>query len=232
MDRPPLSDHLDKAKADWLLFERTVVVEVKEVVDDREKLVQAFVDRLRTEPDWPSVPVESDLQDVLRRHPRGEKLKREFFDTVTSSINGAFEHANRQLRETKLSLKIPNAQTLLVFVNDAVDLLEPGVFVEKISQLFAKRTPDGALRYRDIDGVLVFTLAHRMQCADGRVRTVVFSIVPPSPQPFDPESSLEGRLITEWAAFTQQPLEDGGRFESAADLTKLHFIGRRPPLVL
>src|SRR5690349_12641736 len=91
-------EQTEAPRADWFLLERSVVVEVKDLVDDREERARKVMEKWRRRPGWPQVPIESNLQDVLRRHPQGKKVSAEVFGAVTDSVDGAFEKANRQLR--------------------------------------------------------------------------------------------------------------------------------------
>jgi hypothetical protein len=233
IDKLPMTEEQQEAlKADFFLFEREVVVEVKELVDDRVERARAVIDKWRARPGWPLVYGEAGIQEVLKHHPLGRHVSEELFAAVTASIENAFRDANRQIRETKKAFGLQDSHGILMLVNEAVDLFEPKVLAGKLSRLFLKKEQDGKPRFPHVDTVLIVTGAHSVRGADGRARSIIIAMTPQLHEPNNPLDSLEHLIMEQWAAFLNRPLEHGGVLTTPEDLKALRVEGKKPPLVL
>jgi len=78
-----------------------------------------------------------------------------------SSVEDAFESANRQIRTMRQSFALPDAHGVVIFVIESVYFLDPKKLEHKIGAMFTKRTtPGGPRRYPDVDHVFIPTAAH------------------------------------------------------------------------
>lgn len=218
-----------KEKADYLLDTRQVVIELKSIQDERAKGIAEIIDRERNEADWPAVAVESDLQDVLRRHPRGKEINARLYKSVTASIEGLYKKANRQIRETKAALGLHSARGLLVLTNEGVDVLEPKILIDKLNRLMLQKKEGGRLCFSEIQSVLLIPGAHHVEGPGGGRMGAIMCLWPPNSSGMKKPESIESRIMLEWATFLGVPFQDGGTITTADELRKLPFKGRRPP---
>ncbi len=231
-DLPLTADQRDARKADYLLLDRSVIVELKDLVDDRVAPIKAIIDRWRDQPGWPLVYGAVDLQEILRVHPRGTQINEELFQAVLNSLESVVRAANQQLRTTRETFAIPDAHGVLFLVNDAVDLLDPELLGGTLKRLLTKRTRDGELRFPDVDSTVVFTTAHDAVNVEGVRHHPIYSVYRPDVYPVGMEGSFDEFVFEHWAAFLGKRLERADVIESREALEALKFVGKRPPLAI
>jgi hypothetical protein len=87
------------------------------------------------------------------------ECQREWLDLISEPFQGnIIKKADRQIRETKKWLDMPDAKGLLFVASDGNLAMQPydvGFFVTRI---LAKKKPDGAAQYSSIDGFFYFSL--------------------------------------------------------------------------
>jgi len=165
-----------RKRADFLLFDGSVVVEMKEFVADRIEKIRKIIDFHRRLSDWPPMPDGTWLQDLLAAHPRGAEINAELRDANTQSVEKTIRDANGQIRATKVAVGREQAVGLLALVNERVDVLDPIVIAGTVHHLLRKRNPSGSLRYPSIDLVVIFTTAHFVVGVDGVTRLAILSM--------------------------------------------------------
>ncbi|MFN0241515.1 MAG: hypothetical protein ACKVWV_01350 [Planctomycetota bacterium] len=231
IDDLPLSKQQRAArKADYLLRERAVIVEVKDIVDDREARVNEVVGRWRRRPGWPKTYGTLDIQDFLRLHPQREQINKELSEAVTCSLDGVLRNANRQIRATKKSFELPAARGTIFLVNDSIDLFEPKVLGAKLDNLLKKERGDGTRCFPHADSIVVFTAAHRVVESDGAPSDIVMTICLPPIDPAMLKDSFEHFVIEEWAAFKGLPLLRTEFITTPEQIDAVRLVGKRPPL--
>lgn len=223
------ADRRDAPRADYLLFERQAIVEVKEVVDDRMAKIRGVIEFERRLWDWPVMPPGSWLQDVLARHPRGREINNRLRDLNQKVTEKHVKDANRQLRESRVTFRIPDSIGILLIVNEHVDVLDPKVLGGEITVLMRKRTPGGALRYGDLDMAMLITSAHRLVDADGKGYPCVMYVNRHDHSRAADLERIARRVMTAWAEALGLPLSDLGTITDEEQTRRLRFNGVRPP---
>ncbi|SRR6266704_1212889 len=141
------------ANADYLFRNQTVVAELKcmkkDVLADRDYqmeisgAIERWIGAGRIPPFWGIVR--------LQTANLPPDCQREFFQILRKPIRGAIEKANRQIRETKANLGLPNAKGLLLLVNDGC------WSIESEAMLYLANIVLGS-RFRSINSVIYFTV--------------------------------------------------------------------------
>lgn len=237
IDRLPLTaDQQKLMRADFLLLDRSVIVEVKDLDDDRVAAARRVIEEWRARPDWPVINHEIDIQDALRLHRDGRRINDQLTKYVTASVEDAIERANRQIRDTKGSFGIPKARGILVLLNQDVDLLDPKVLGAIVGRTLSKRVQAEfryQFRYLDLDSILVFTWAHTVRDKGSPSEDMPVLIVTKGcPALPAAEDSVEGFLVRQWAAFMGKPFLDGGLLSDPDQVRAWQIRGKRPPVVI
>jgi len=218
-------------KADFFLFQRRIIAEVKEFVDDREAAVRDVLDTLRNQG---MIRVERGVplvQEVLRDHPERVAINARLFSAATSCLETHFREANQQIRETRRHWVADEALGILVLVNESVDILDPKAVAGAVNRLLGKRSPDGTPRFPMISSVVFITTAHRIVEDGGKRKDLVISMGLTSRQHDEDLRAAEQRIKEGWAAFRGLPVRDGGKI-TPEQVRSLSVEGRRPPAVL
>lgn len=197
--------HLEgKKRADYLLWEREVIVEQKVLVDDPSDKPQKFVNELMRKGRVLFYgPVSTNrLFDGM---PGGEKQKRRMFLRITKGLEASFADADKQTRDTRDIFSIPRAVGIVVILNLSAPTLHPDLIQFGLSQALQKRKDDGSIRYPNNDGVVMISEAHVDIGGRGR-GAPCFSSPTPHTKSEETVRALSDSLIQGWAAFNGVPV--------------------------
>lgn len=155
-------------RADYLLFQRSMIVEVKELESDPEYKVESIIERYRTHPSYPLFFGKRTLQAVLEHMPEDlqEEIRQDVYDAISRSISGGCEEASRQIRETREHFGLSHASGVIFILNDRIAILSPNVLAARIRQQMHKRTPAGADRFPEISYACGLSWAHLVRAND------------------------------------------------------------------
>jgi hypothetical protein len=191
-------------RADWLLPDHRLIVEIKTLDDDRVAQVQRVIDR------WSSTFLlaygEHPFQRLIRNHPYRDQINAEICRAAMKSVERAFRKANSQLETTRQMQGVPDWYGAVFFVIEKVYFFDPAALKYEIGRLFAKRWPDGTMQFPEIDWVFIPTAAHTYVHADGIESAPVLSWVPPTTPRRDGLEALANLFTETWAAFHGVPL--------------------------
>ena len=168
-DPKVLSPSVSIKRADYLLFGRSMIAEVKQLETDPAFKVQVILDRYSTQPGYPVVYGEVELMAVLQKMPAvmREDILREIYDAVTRSIRAGCEEANRQIRETRAHFGLSDASGVVFMLNDRIPILAPDVLALRINQQMHKHSSEGKPRFPEIACVCAITWAHFVRSSVG-----------------------------------------------------------------
>src|SRR5262249_15736922 len=134
-----------------------------------ESKVQAVIDKWKSLPGWSRVYGAVPFCRLIAKHPARARITDELFAAVMDSVEGAFEAANSQIRDTRKAYEIAaTAHGLLLLVNEDVWFLNPEGLRVKLCQLWAKRRQGGA-RFAYVDWAIVVTAAHTVMHKRGEM---------------------------------------------------------------
>jgi hypothetical protein len=197
--------HLEgKKRADYLLWDRQIIVEQKVLLDDPTDKAQKFVNQLMNK--GRILFYGTTFTDrIFAGMPDGDQQKRRMFLSITKGLEASFADADKQTRDTRQILSIPDAVGMVVILNVSAPTLRPDLVRYGLSQVLEKRREDGSIRYPNNDGVVMISEAHTDISQRGR-GAPCFS----SPTPHTKSETLvrafSDALIQAWAAFNGVPL--------------------------
>jgi hypothetical protein len=139
--------------ADFLFQARTIVCEVKTLSSETaEKLVVYMQENGIGPSDLPNG--QHSIKELFLRLDEGEKKYRRAITLITTPLANGLDDAEKQIRDTKKLLNIPNSDGLLVILNDQVTLAGPPLIVERLRQRLAKTADDGSPYYKNINRIV------------------------------------------------------------------------------
>ena len=205
-------------RADFFLNDRQIVCEIKSLKRDTSAKVEKILQPYQSRPEWPIFYGSWEINHILKYLPNSDQLRREILDAATTAIKELVRKANRQIRETKRTFKIPSADGVLVILNDLVDILSPMIILRKFIRLDKKRTQDGEHQFPEITVTWIISETHYTQlsphfrvfpgfivAADGADQGVTFKYI--------------NLLNADWAAYNGLPF-----FQLGGDqLEKIEF---------
>jgi len=133
----------DRKRADYLLFERTVVAELKSLNKDPSDKVYAELDKHRYREDYPVVYGQLGLQPILKTLPDGKVINRTIFFKITRQVKRMIRNADEQIASTKEIFKLSGSVGLLILLNENLEILSPSVILYRVSQYIEySKSPD------------------------------------------------------------------------------------------
>lgn len=205
-------------RADFLLDQRRIVLEVKSLEADPEYKIEERLSAHRRRPEFPVFYWEADLNEILPYLPDGEEIRREIFHAVTRAVQGALEKADDQLEATKIALGIPNACGVVAILNEKIGILAPELVSAKASQMLLK-TKDGDLRYRHIAYVWIISESHRIGHEGGPEQLPLILMEGPTASDHVAAGEYLDGLQSKWAEFEGVPFSSLGKQKNFDGLT-------------
>lgn len=168
IDRLALPDDTQhRRKADFLLADRKVIVELKALTDDPSHKVEATADKHRGREDWPLFYGTANVRKVLSNLPDGESIYGKMVNALGRSVETAVRSAEEQVTHTRRVLNLPSAAGVLVILNDSIDVLDPCVVGHRVAQLM-RRPRTGNSEAEKLDFVWLLFESHAMGMVQGR----------------------------------------------------------------
>lgn len=200
-------------RADYLLFQRSMIVEIKQLETDPEFKVEAVIARYRTHPSYPLFFGQRTLQSVLEHMPGEiqEEILQGVYDSITRAIRDGFEKAHRQIRDTRRALNLAEASGIVFFLNDRIPILSPDVLGQRIHQQLMKRTSTGADRFPDIAYACAITWAHFVRGRDGAPAHPIITMEGPAAKTHLVARSQLDYIFNAWAHYHGARLDDEGK---------------------
>ena len=198
--------HLDcKKRADYLLWNRQIIVEQKVLVDDPADKPQKFVDQLMNKGRilvYGKVSTERIFAGMLD----GSEQKKRMFLSITKGLEASFADADKQTRDTREIFSIPEAVGMVVILNVSAPTLHPDLIRYGLSQVLLKRRHDGSVRYPHNDGVVMISEAHRDVSSRNGRGAPCFSAPTPHTKSEQLVRAFSDSLVQSWAAFNGVPV--------------------------
>jgi hypothetical protein len=136
-----------RKRANYLAFNRHVIIEQKSLEVDPDYKIQTFIDdllRARGIIDADQVSLVS-FAHVLTQLPDGDDSKKQLYQKLTKGIDDILAKADKQTRDTRKTFFIPEAVGIVVILNDNVQILEPDFVVVKAFDTLRKCLPTGSI---------------------------------------------------------------------------------------
>lgn len=207
IDDLPLDQKQAKSKkGDFFFNNRSVVCEIKSLKKDTSNKVDSIIFPHRDRPEWPLFYGEWKISKILAHLPDGEQIGQKIVEAISSAIPNSLRDANRQVRETKGSFHLPDAEGLLVLLNDAVDILSPHIIVSQIQNQLAKRISSGEMRFQEISIVWIIDETHTTQINEKTRANPLIMVINDYIQSSGATEVLVNTLFKQWAEFEGFPL--------------------------
>ena len=202
------SGQIKAKKADFFFKERSVICELKSLRKDTSSKIDVILSPHRDRPEWPIFYGEWNISNVLKHLPDEEQIEQRIIESVSSAVSIGLRDANRQIRETKNSFHLPNAEGLLVFLNDAVDILSPHVIVSQVQAQLKKRTVNGEPRFPEIAVVWIIDEMHSTPLNPNWRGQPLIMVINDYIKGTGLAENLVNTLSQEWAIYKGLPLRD------------------------
>ncbi len=187
--------YADCLRADYLINNRTVIIEQKTLTTNPKHKVQKYADLLLGEGKIVANGRHS-LRPVFDAQPAGRWHSRRFINKLSSVLKDDLSHADKQLRDTRKIFSIPGAVGVVVLLNEGAHEIDPQLTHFRVEQLLAEKTGLVA-RFSNTDLVVAITDIHTLK-AGGTYRRMGFYASPTSPNreaAFNFGEYLKGRWI-------------------------------------
>jgi hypothetical protein len=208
IDELELTPEQERAKhADFFFKNRAVIVEVKTLKTNTKPKIDQILEPYRNTPAWPEFYGKWDLNKVLAHLPEPDRIRQEIANAVASAVPELVRRANQQLRATKTTFNRPNAEGVLVLLNDILDALPPETIIGILDRELGKRTPDGTSRYPAIRFTWMMAETHTVPLVPGVLNGYPMALLENPHHPGTPTTRdyLLG-LGEPWASFNHLPL--------------------------
>lgn len=192
-------------RADFLLFDRRLIVELKSIEVDTSPKVESEMDRHRNRDDFPLIYGEVELNKILKHLPDGGKINDRIFMRTTRSIEDATRSAEDQIENTAKLLGISDAVGIMVMINQDIDILTPEVIATRISMLMKRAREDGSLRSPIIFSWLIFE-SHTLTLGLAEKTLPMILLAGPRASEFPWVTGFLDYLQVAWAQFNGYPL--------------------------
>ena len=220
---PP--DPSRRRRADFLLGNREVIVELKTLTDDTSHKVDAVADKHRDREDFPLFYGKADVRKVLSHLPDGEEIYRRMVWSLTRSVEDCVRAAEEQITHTRSVLGLPNAAGLLVILNESIRVLDPGLVGHRVAQLM-RRERTGNTDSEKVDFVWLLFESHALGTVNGVPATTSMIIRGGRADCMPWFTPFHRDLVARWASGNNGVTVDGGspdpatlRFLATEDLT-------------
>lgn len=187
-------------KADFLVFDRRLIVEIKVLESDPSYKVDKITEALRDRPEFPLFYGERPVGKVLEHFPDAELILREIVDKATKQVMGALENADDQIGATRALFGLNKAEGVVYILNDKIPLLDPNHIASAVIRMLRKRK-GRRLRYRSIGFVVVISEIHRIETSVCEDNLPILEMEGPSAGRFPKSNELISELSRLWSVY-------------------------------
>jgi hypothetical protein len=201
----PPGDYEGKKRADYLLANRKVILELKNLETDISPKAQKEIDKHEHRKDFPFIYGKVDIQKILQHLPDGQEINKRIYELISRTVEGAIRSAEDQIMDTKEILHIDHAIGFLVLLNEDVDILNPEVIAHKTSQLLCRergaKSPPLQIHF-----VWLLLESHSTKLRDGRDAPLSVLLEAPLSKSASWFGECFEQLQEDWARFNGVPL--------------------------
>ncbi|MDO9437623.1 hypothetical protein [Hydrogenophaga sp.] len=219
-------DSSNTRKADFLLGNREVIVEMKHLTADPSHKVDATVEKHRDREDFPVFFGTVGVRKVLAHLSDGEDIYRRIVLSLTRSVEDGLRSAEKQIAHTKAVLNLPGSVGLLVVLNESIDILDPGLVGHRVAKHWRRLQQDGDGASQVAFVWLIFE-SHVLATVNGRPAVTSMLISGEAADRFPWFAAFHHDLSARWAACNNSPYVDGRspdlrglKFRSTSEFTK------------
>lgn len=195
-------EKMELQKADFLLADRSVICEIKRILEEPSGRINGFVQELSERNDWPIIfGAPRSFDRVTRNLHDKDILRQKFNERFSRSIEKSIQDANGQIRDTRRIFGLPDAKGILVLLNEDVHMLTPNVIAGRVISCLQKLDADRiSPRFGYISQVVVIDKAHLQYEGENTFAFPIFGVENPL-SPDRHSKDIADSLMREWPAF-------------------------------
>jgi hypothetical protein len=182
-----------------------VTCTLKTLVEDPSSKVEEEIDKHRDSEDFPLIYGQTNLQKLLKHLPDSEYINRRIHRNVTRSVEKVIRSADKQFVDTKYIFELIESISLLVVLNQDIEVFSPEVVLSRLSQHLCSSSPSSP-RVENVNFVWFISESHLGVVP--HIPNAFPSILLTSPNSKQHEcfTTLFEKLQLEWARFNGLPL--------------------------
>lgn len=204
---------------DYLFAGRTIVCEIKTLVTETSEKLATFMSEHGIDP-ANLADGEHEIKELFLALDDGEAKYKKAITLATTPITDGLDEAENQIRDTKELFGLPDADGLVVILNDQVNLASPPLVHQRLGQRLAKNGTDGTPYHANIRHI-VYVCETWVTEVDNKFMHLSLG------NPRVPERQGVARFMeefmTRWAEFNDHTSEAAGRKHRDA-LTESKFV--------
>lgn len=214
-------------RADFFFDNRDFICEIKTLQIETSGKLVAIMQQVGLDP--ATLPDGTHIiEQLFQKLPQGSTLLRHALKLVMTPLINDFNKAVKQIRDTKTLFNVPNADGVLIILNDTVTIGGQPLVYKRLNQRLLKKDGGGTPFHVDMNQVLYVGETHVLETASGDMAVSVTLNNPHSPSKHGAEAFVF-RLIEAWAAHNCIPFSRGGtEVEQALDKSQL-YVEVKPP---
>jgi hypothetical protein len=221
-----LNGKTDFKNADFFFQNRNFIMELKSLEKDAYEDVYKIIVDLLYKKEIQTFPAEVKISEVLKNHPDNEKITQILSAKITASLEGAFEQANRQIRDTKKYFNLNKSTGVILIVNLDNTGLVPIIARNCLHQLFVKEKPEGGYRYEEISIIIYVSQVH-FQPQEDKQTMMPFIVMLRKDEASEIEKAFLKEFTDQWENFTGVPIIDKGDQNSGDMLDAGPFLSKQ-----
>ena len=192
-------------RADFLLFDRRVILEVKSLEVDTSSKVEGVLSAHRDRKDFPLFYGEMELSKVLEHLPDGKEINDQIFLRTTRSVEDAVRSAEQQIENTTRLLSLQDSVGVLVLLNQNIDIFTPEVVSYRLAKHFRGKGKDGSAHSPIAFSWLIFE-SHFLEHGPSTKSLPLVILQGANAKQYAWFDELLANLQTAWAKFNGHPI--------------------------
>jgi hypothetical protein len=187
-------------RADYLLSQRSTIIEQKTLEQDPGDRPQIFCEELIKERNY-AVYGTIGTNVLFSKIPDGELQKRRMFKHLTENLQQIVRKADKQTRDTRTIFDIPDAMGIVVLLNEGARTLTPDVVRWGLSRAIAETADATELKYSNNTGFILLTELHSVALEGGGAVHPITTFLHPHGAHAEQFAAFANTFTAEWAAF-------------------------------
>ena len=189
-------------KADYLVYTRSLTLEVKRLESDRGAVLNQKLSELaNSDPSFPQFFGTVSIESIIKAHKDSQKFRNWCMDFSGRVIKSNIKNANVQLQHTKDALDIPRSTGVLVILNDSIPLYDDEFIFSIVAKELNKKDENGDFKRKYVE---VVWFINELKLSENISSAIV--IKGPSLRNENSLTALD-MLMTNWSSFNNYAIQ-------------------------
>jgi hypothetical protein len=189
-------------KADYLVYSRSLTLEVKSLESDRGKVLnQKLSEMANSDPSFPKFFGTVSIESIIKAHKDSQKFRNWCMDFAGRVIKSNIKNANVQLQQTKDALDIPRSTGVLVILNDSIPLYDDDFIFSIVSKELNKKEVNSDYKRKCVE---IVWFINELKLSESTASALV--IKGPSLKNENSLTALD-MLMTSWSSFNNYAIQ-------------------------